>query len=66
VDLASMWKELGIVSEGRTVRMNEDAPLAAVRRGITAQPAAQGATSQLYSPASVFAGRTVGANKPPF
>src|SRR5713226_2770064 len=29
VDLASMWKELGIVAEGRNVRSVEDAPLAA-------------------------------------
>src|SRR6202030_4835550 len=31
VDLASMWKELGIAPEGRSVRVTEDAPLAAVR-----------------------------------
>src|SRR4029077_7632359 len=30
VDLASMWKELGIAAEGKSVRVTEDAPLAGV------------------------------------
>src|SRR6266404_2879614 len=35
VDLASMWKELGIVADRKSVRLVEDAPVAAVRRAIT-------------------------------
>jgi len=38
VDLAAMWKQLGVVSQGRTVAFDETAPLAAVRRAITAPP----------------------------
>lgn len=60
VDLAAMWKELGIAAEGRNIRLSEDAPLAAVRRGITAPEASKGTTSKLYSPMAVFAGRAVG------
>src|SRR6266436_6612506 len=36
VDLTSMWKALGIAAEGKRIRVAEDAPLSAVRRGITA------------------------------
>src|ERR1700676_2000536 len=34
VDLAAMWKQLGIESSGKTVHFAEEAPLAAVRRAI--------------------------------
>src|SRR5260370_616028 len=34
VDLAAMWKELGIVAHGKSVRLVKDAPLAAGRREI--------------------------------
>jgi hypothetical protein len=36
VDLDGSWKELGVELVGRRVRYDERAPLAAVRRGITA------------------------------
>jgi len=49
VDLASMWKELGIVAEGRSVRSVEDAPLAAVRRAITAPHASKPTNSKAVS-----------------
>ncbi len=59
VDLASMWKELGIVAEGRNVRSVEDAPLAAVRRAITAPHASKPTNSKAVSPSAVFAGRSI-------
>lgn len=64
VDLAALWKQLGIESDGRTVRFNEDAPLAAIRRAITSPDAnkpAQPASN--VGPSSVFAGRTAGSSK---
>jgi hypothetical protein len=36
VDLSTLWKRLGIKSQGRNVIFDEQAPLAAVRRAITA------------------------------
>lgn len=60
VDLAAMWKQLGVESTSKTVRLAEGAPLAAVRRAITSadvsthmQPAAS------LPPSAVFAGRAV-------
>src|SRR6266404_2337905 len=58
VDLASMWKDLGIAAEGKSVHMAEDAPLAAVRRGIT-EPIAPKESSSPTMPSAVFAGRAV-------
>jgi len=34
-DLSELWKQLGVISTGQTVRFDDDAPLAAVRRAIT-------------------------------
>ena len=34
-DLSALWKQLGVISIGQTVRFDDDAPLAAVRRAIT-------------------------------
>jgi hypothetical protein len=34
-DLSALWKQLGVISTGQTVRFDDDAPLAAVRRAIT-------------------------------
>ncbi|HKC01225.1 MAG TPA: hypothetical protein VKD23_20745 [Terriglobales bacterium] len=59
VDLASMWKELGIAPDGRSVRLAEDAPLAAVRRAITAPGTSKRANSERALPSAVFAGRSV-------
>ncbi|MCU1239794.1 MAG: hypothetical protein JWO71_520 [Candidatus Acidoferrum typicum] len=63
VDLASMWKELGIAAEGKSVRLREDAPLAGVRLAITA-PAASKKTDLEISPTAVFAGRASAASRP--
>ena len=37
-DLAKLWRELGIEQHGRTVRFNDAAPLAHIRRAITRPP----------------------------
>lgn len=63
VDLASLWKELGIVAEGRSVRLVEDAPLAAVRRAIAAPHASTQTDSHAVSPSAVFAGRSMAASR---
>jgi hypothetical protein len=34
-DLSALWKQLGVISTGQTVRFDDNAPLAAVRRAIT-------------------------------
>jgi hypothetical protein len=60
VDLAAMWKELGIVADGKSVRLVEDAPLAAVRRAITASNALK-ETSESPAPKAVLAGRAAGS-----
>jgi hypothetical protein len=63
VDLASMWKELGIAPDGRSVRLAEDAPLAAVRRAITALGISKRANSESVQPSAVFAGRSVATRR---
>lgn len=40
VDLAGLWRRLGVTSEGGSVVLTNDAPLAAVRRAITRGPRA--------------------------
>jgi hypothetical protein len=64
VDLSEMWKQLGIESDGKNVRLIEDAPLAAIRRSITGTDAPK--TPQPASslrPSTVFAGRSVGSSQ---
>ena len=56
VDLASMWKDLGIAADGKNIRVTEDAPLAKVRRAIMA-PESSKKSSSGFSPTAVFAGR---------
>jgi hypothetical protein len=64
VDLAAMWKELGIVGDGKSVRLVEDAPLAAVRKAITAPQASTESNSKGILPSVVFAGRSVADSRP--
>jgi hypothetical protein len=64
VDLAALWKELGVESDGQAIHFREDAPLAGIRRAITNGPAgtsqgAQGAKAVAHPP-TIFAGRTAG------
>jgi hypothetical protein len=64
VDLSALWKQLGVESDGKTVHVNDDAPLAAIRRSITSADSAKPApaTSSL-PPATVFAGRSAGSSR---
>jgi hypothetical protein len=59
VDLATMWKQLGIESDGNAVHLNDDAPLAAIRRAITSPDTAKrGQAADNWRPSAVYAGRT--------
>jgi len=77
VDLAAMWKELGIEATGGTVVLKDDAPMSALRRAIemgtpsakagdNASPAGAGASKKdsaaASRPLAVFAGRTAKSN----
>jgi hypothetical protein len=39
VDLAALWKQLGVVRDGNGVRFDDHAPQAAIREAITRTPA---------------------------
>ena len=41
VDLDEMWRDLGVVANGRNITFRDDAPMAAIRKAITAQPGAK-------------------------
>jgi hypothetical protein len=68
VDLPAMWKQLGVEADGGAVHLNDDAPLAAIRRaietGTTATKSSGKAASSEKDPAmaarplAIFAGRT--------
>jgi hypothetical protein len=62
VDLDALWLQLGVQSSGASVRFDDSAKLAAIRRAITsAESASSEERSLLPKPAAVFAGRSVGA-----
>lgn len=63
VDLPALWKELGIESDGHTVHLNDDAPLAAIRRSITSPDTAKAAHSSGALPSAVFAGNAVATSR---
>jgi hypothetical protein len=63
VDLATMWRALGIALDGKGVRLAEDAPLAAVRRAITAPATLKQTKSERVLPSAVFAGRSVAGSR---
>jgi len=59
VDLAALWKDLGIESDAEGIHFKEDAPLAAVRRSITDGGAATSHGAEAAArPLTIFAGRT--------
>ncbi len=61
VDLATLWSQLGVQSDGARVRFHDSATLAAIRRAITtAESNGVKEHSLLPSPAAVFAGRAAG------
>ena len=80
VDLPAMWKELGVEvgPDGATVTLNNDAPLAAIRRAIemgtpatksadkgidSASPSNKEPAARAARPLAVFAGRRAGSNQ---
>jgi hypothetical protein len=64
VDLAAMWKQLGIESDGKFVHLNDDAPSAAIRRAITNPDTARPAASASgWRPSAVYAGRTAASKR---
>jgi hypothetical protein len=69
VDLPAMWKQLGVEPDGRTVHLNDDAPLAAIRRALTspdsAKPVQSGAHAapQGAHASAIYAGRTRSASR---
>ncbi len=60
VDLDSLWTQLGVQSDGASVRFDDSAALAAIRRAITAVASAMAQNSSPSKPFTVFAGRAVG------
>jgi hypothetical protein len=72
VDLAAMWKQLGIEANGATVILHDDAPLAAIRHAIeTGTPVSKSSDTAAPSktnpsdpprPLAVYAGRSARKN----
>jgi hypothetical protein len=61
VDLDALWLQLGIQSSGASVRFDDSAKLAAIRRAITLGESTSSEKQSLFpKPAAVFAGRTSG------
>src|SRR5216684_4483274 len=61
VDLGTLWAQLGVQSDGASVRCDDRATLSAIRRAITtAESNAAEEHSLLRRPTAVFAGRAVG------
>jgi hypothetical protein len=61
VDLDSLWQQLGIEPAGQSLRFNDKAPLAAIRKAITAVPTGKSASAGAAIPAllGAIAGRRV-------
>jgi hypothetical protein len=62
VDLDNLWTQLGVRSDGASVRFDDNATLAAIRRAITTQLESNAVAEDSLprGPAIVFAGRAVG------
>ena len=61
VDLDSLWTQLGVHSDGASVRFDDNAILAEIRRAIEAGESAAAEHSWSSKPLEVFAGRAVGS-----
>src|SRR6266851_5499143 len=61
VDLDSLWTQLGVQSDGASVRFNDSATLAAIRRAITTRQSAAEKDPSSSNPLAVFAGRAAGS-----
>ena len=60
-DLNALWTQLGVRSDGGSVRFDDGASLAAIRRAITAaESGAESKDSPHLRPSAVFAGRAAG------
>ncbi len=65
VDLDSLWTQLGVHSDGTSVRFDEEATLAAVRRAITTRESATAQDPSFFKALAVFVGRAVGLRDRP-
>jgi len=65
VDLASLWMQLGVQSDGAGVRFDDNATLAAVRRAITTRESAPPPDPTFFKLLAVFVGRAVGLHDRP-
>jgi len=61
VDLDSLWTQLGVQSDGASVRFDDSATLSAIRRAITTRQSAAEKDPSSSNPLAVFAGRAVGS-----
>jgi hypothetical protein len=61
VDLKSLWTQLGVRSDGASVRFDDSAALAAIRRAITARESAPAREHSSSRSLAIFAGRAVGS-----
>jgi hypothetical protein len=61
VDLATLWSQLGVRSDGSSVRFDDSATLAAIRRAITTRESAAEKSPSSSNSLAVFAGRAVGS-----
>ncbi len=60
VDLERLWTQLGVQSDGTSVRFDDNATLAAVRRAITVRESAAARDPSFFKFLAVFAGRAAG------
>jgi hypothetical protein len=60
VDLDSLWTQLGVQSDGASVRLDDSATLAAIRRAITTRESAA-ADPSFFKSLAVFVGRGCGS-----
>jgi hypothetical protein len=64
VDLTALWSQLGVQPDGASVRFDDNATLAAIRRAITTgAPSSREERSSLCKATAVFAGRAVGSSR---
>jgi hypothetical protein len=60
-DLDKLWTQLGVQSDGASVRFDDSAALAAIRRAITTRASAAETNPSSSNSLAVFAGRAVGS-----
>ncbi len=65
VDLDSLWTQLGVQSDGASVRLDDSATLAAIRRAITTRESAAAADPSFFKSLAVFVSTAVGLRDRP-